>query len=886
VRHANGVDVWLIAHAIDDTEFRVFSITPSGVNTNPVRQRIGPSVNYGDVGYLKSSINGAYLAMACSVPKMLVLFSFDKAAGTISSPLVLDNNVAYGIEFSQRGRFLYSGSWDLSAIYQYDLSLPTTAIAAQRIKVGDAALASGALQMAPNGRIYIAHEDRTELSVIRQPEAYGTACDVRINSLDLGRVGKLGLPNFFPAVFTTEPRYRIEIANGCVGDTIPAALVSSTSVTNIVWDFGDPGSGTANRAVGARVTHVFSTARTFTVKVRFDNAGGQSTEVTTTVTIAPRPNVKAGPNVTVCAGSIVQLQATGASTYLWSPAELVSDSMAASPTALVTSTTTFIVTGTSTAGCVNEDTVVIIVDGSPVSVSSDTLICSGTSARLRASGTDTYEWSPATGLDDPRSASPLATPPTTTLYTVIGRTGTCADTATVVVAVEDPPVLTTSGDVNICIGASAVLWVSGANQVAWTPSTGLADPTADTITVSPTTTTTYTVQGWSEHGCTSSASITVTVGAGQRVNITADTLICLGDAAVLTCTNTGPVTWTDRTDGTTDQGSSITVQPTSSRWFIADIMEGGCAGRDSVFVNVVQPPTLTVTADTAVCAGSTITLTATSDGQILWDAHPDISDRTASVISVTPNGTTTYTVRASNAVCETSAQVTVTITAFETVDVISQQVSVVPDVPINITVRATNDATPFLPITSVIRVPTEVAEVTVLAAVGVTEVGRVTTGTMQEITILVEALPQQPSLFVLQVRPLLTPSSSVVEIVTIPTGCVNQDTVEIILTPEQCAGALRAVQIGADASFTIGVAPNPVTDVATISWSSAAIGEHILQIVSVVGEVVAEHRFTRTVTSPTAGSVMLDLSGYAGGGYTVVMLRPGDALSVQLSKAE
>lgn len=69
--------------------------------------------------------------------------------------------------------------------------------------------------------------------------------------------------------------------------------------------------------------------------------------------------------------------------------------------------------------CVSERIEVIgVVDGPAITVSSDVTITAGSSTTLSASGGVTYSWSPATGLDDATSANPIASPTTTTTYTV------------------------------------------------------------------------------------------------------------------------------------------------------------------------------------------------------------------------------------------------------------------------------------------------------------------------------------------------------------------------------------------------------------------------------------------------------------------------------------
>lgn len=64
---------------------------------------------------------------------------------------------------------------------------------------------------------------------------------------------------------------------------------------------------------------------------------------------------------------------------------------------------------------------------SPLVVSEDTTICSGSSVELEASGAVSYSWSPATGLSSTVIANPVASPTTTTTYTV---TGTFVDNST------------------------------------------------------------------------------------------------------------------------------------------------------------------------------------------------------------------------------------------------------------------------------------------------------------------------------------------------------------------------------------------------------------------------------------------------------------------------
>jgi gliding motility-associated-like protein len=69
-----------------------------------------------------------------------------------------------------------------------------------------------------------------------------------------------------------------------------------------------------------------------------------------------------------------------------------------------------------------------------------TTITLGESIQLSASGADTYEWTPAEGLDDTSIANPSATPTVLTTYLVVGTAANgCKGTAEVIINIEDVP---------------------------------------------------------------------------------------------------------------------------------------------------------------------------------------------------------------------------------------------------------------------------------------------------------------------------------------------------------------------------------------------------------------------------------------------------------------
>ena len=98
------------------------------------------------------------------------------------------------------------------------------------------------------------------------------------------------------------------------------------------------------------------------------------------------------------------------------------------------------VTITDANGCTTIQTVSIsAVNASQVSAGSDITIVLGNNTQLNASGGNTYSWSPSTGLSCTNCQSPVASPNSTTTYTVISTDANgCTDVATVTVYVEIP----------------------------------------------------------------------------------------------------------------------------------------------------------------------------------------------------------------------------------------------------------------------------------------------------------------------------------------------------------------------------------------------------------------------------------------------------------------
>jgi len=214
----------------------------------------------------------------------------------------------------------------------------------------------------------------------------------------------------------------------CAGTT---AGLNATGGANYNWSpaIGLSSTTVANPSASPPVT------TTYTV-TSINGSCASSDQVTVFVNNAT--TINAGPDRTVCAGTAAGLIATGGTNYSWSPAIGLSSTTAANPSAAPPVTTTYTVMSTN-GGCVSSDQVTVFVNnGSNANAGLDQTICNGSSVQLNATGGTTYSWSPSTGLSNPNIANPIATPSTTTIYTVttsIGNGNSCSSTDNVVVTI-------------------------------------------------------------------------------------------------------------------------------------------------------------------------------------------------------------------------------------------------------------------------------------------------------------------------------------------------------------------------------------------------------------------------------------------------------------------
>ncbi|HRF99754.1 MAG TPA: PKD domain-containing protein [Bacteroidia bacterium] len=306
-------------------------------------------------------------------------------------------------------------------------------------------------------------------------------------------------------------------------------------------------------------------------------------------------------------------------------------------------------TGTTTA------TKTITITATPTVAASvtNTTICSGGSVVETLTGATTYTW-----LPNGSGTTSTLTPTSTTIYTITGSTGGCVSAVrnVTVTVTQNPTVNIVASSSTICAGQTATLTASGATAYAWLPGA----QTTTVITVTPTITTTYTVNG-SVGTCYGTKTISINVTSTPTVasSIT-NTTICSGTSVIANVTGATTYTWLP-----SGSGNTSTLTPSSTTVYTVTGSNGSCVSAPKNFtINVTTTPTVNITASSStVCAGQTVTLTASGATAYSWLPGA----QTTTVITVNPTGTTSYTVNGANGTCYGTKTITINVSSTPTI---------------------------------------------------------------------------------------------------------------------------------------------------------------------------------------------------------------------------
>lgn len=270
-------NTWWLLFNTSDERIAVYEFDDSGKHFRYVTDRYPMN----EQGYLKSSPDGRF------VGKDGQLFKFNTQTGLLThwlnfadtfylgtSPYLLQ---IYGSSFSPNSEVYYylEDAEDLNGkLWQLDLSKSDPVAHRQKVTEFPEQFIK-ALQLGPDGKLYLSMEGETQLAVLNSPDkvcspSNPNACDYTesgpyIQVGGIGGVSQIGLPN----MIDTRPPERIVKDIKIVQLECDSVLFSSSICCASIyeWDFGDLSPKVYNR----ETVHRYSGNGTYTVSLRIDS---------------------------------------------------------------------------------------------------------------------------------------------------------------------------------------------------------------------------------------------------------------------------------------------------------------------------------------------------------------------------------------------------------------------------------------------------------------------------------------------------------------------------------------------------------------------------------------------------------------------------------------
>lgn len=726
---------WVISHDYGTNTYRMYRVTKNGISISKTID-IGSAIDSTQKaeGYLKVSQDATKMAIAIpgGARNLVEVYDFVDSTGAILNKRVIDLGPApptvYGVEFSPNSQNLFvtmkadtikkPGSY--SSLLRFDLTQgDSVSLAKSKITLDSSKKEYyGAIQLAPDNRIYLAVQGSDTLGVIKMPNdtvTYTSADKIKIdtayydrNAFSLnGRTSLLGLPTTSMIVRTESSGVGVMASDTCFG--LPSSFQTNHLCEGVTfkntrtdWYFyrgtppqpGEGGkytlpagaiyqkSGGAGDA-GLQVTHTFDSPGKYYVFVSMGNQCLPDTILPPEeFEIFAYPNPDLGPDVQLCA-STTTLNSNNTvdnSRYFWlfNGSFLPNNSLS---TLTATRSGKYTVAVESN-GCVSQDSIYVsLYQAKPFSIGADTTICQNATFTLSAANagdaTSTYTWN--TGQT---TSSILVTRPGT--YSVTVTTNGCESTDQVIVNALPRRIYSLSTKTpSTCVlkdGQISVQNLSANDTYTFTWfKDGVQLYGQNSSSLNGLDAGSYRVLIQSRLSCDTTINISL-LSVNTRPNIVVQPVdtYCdvLTDGAINFTVNANsgiqPNIYDLKLNGTPDlaisNGTLSSIQTTTPRnYSIGGLGAGsytleltdasGCKFIENNLTIAVRPRTVTsIITPPSECQGATITLTAqNTNGSIYWS-----TGATTPSIPVTFNGTYYVTVTDASGRCVSTARSNVT----------------------------------------------------------------------------------------------------------------------------------------------------------------------------------------------------------------------------------
>ncbi|MEZ4720352.1 MAG: gliding motility-associated C-terminal domain-containing protein [Flavobacteriales bacterium] len=529
VADATNDGYWVAGYkALTDSIF-TYHVTSSGVGPQTFAGKGSLVINNSFItdrqwGQMKFSPNGKYLAIVQGYNtnfgfvqhSMIDFFEFDNATGTCGDRIIIYQDSVggsrYGLEFSSSSQKLYSSTRSDGPLLQFDVSLFDSVAITSSQYVIDSNAFGGALQMAPDGKIY--GPNVLYVGRINYPESSGSFVGYEPQAVYLeGKSSFMSIPTLPQSFFREE----FVIDQVCEGDS--TQFTSLYNADSIFWNFGDSASGALNTSTDSVAHHFYSQPGTYFVVVKVWRNGFYFFS-SDSVVIYPQPRLSLVKDTTLCNGDTLSIDISQPySTYLWGNGDTLSSIS-------IVADTQFSVTVFGYCDSIT-DSIKVTFKGVPeLELGNDTTLCAPAFLTLDTAslGNSIIYWSSG----DSASQLPITL---SGKYSVTIENACGSTSDSLFVNLDSIPTIHLPADTIICEGESLVvdrpdelgveyLWFNNSN--------------ASNITVD--TSSTAWLKGSNECG-SSADTMKVSVVSFATSSLGTDTTICTDDEIILDATS-------------------------------------------------------------------------------------------------------------------------------------------------------------------------------------------------------------------------------------------------------------------------------------------------------------------------------------------------------------
>ncbi len=426
--------------------------------------------------------------------------------------------------------------------------------------------------------------------------------------------------------------------------------------TSTLWNFGDGTTGT-----GDTVTHTYYAPGTFNVQLRVTVPNGCIGTATHPVIIKPLPIIAQPPNQALCSGTnsnaVIFSGNVNGTIYNWTNTA-ASVGLPASGTGNIAP---FTAISNGAYPAVATITVRPIASGCPGPVKIFTItinpvpdvvqppnqtLCNGNTTNLVnftgiVNGT-VFRWTnnkPSIGLtatgDGPITAFTAinrSNAPVIATITVTPITANCTGPSkTFTITINPSPAVRAGNDINVCLGNTAQLSVTGAALFNWSPATRLSCTNCANPVTTPIDSIRYIVRGESLAGCIAFDTLLVNVSKPFQMLISPNDTLCIGESTILRANGAFRYLWSPPQGLNRTNVAEPEATPAATTIYRVTGYDEHQCFTDTAYVKItVGPrPTVNLGADLTLATGSVVTLNPViQNGPIInwaWKASTGLS---------------------------------------------------------------------------------------------------------------------------------------------------------------------------------------------------------------------------------------------------------------------